>query len=168
MIWDHIGDDFDPTQYGGLKNLSTTHALIDTLHKWHTAIAAGETVRVVFVDFSKAFDLVCHHKVLEKLNATTPALPSHLLNWMRSFLAERRQQVRVGDSLSEWSTLKVGMPQGTWNGARIFIFYEHDCTPQCWCHKYIDDTTLSESFVSSEDSNIFCNLGTAYACFYQL
>ena len=46
--------------YGVIKNSSTTLALIDMLHHWHTAIEKGQSVRVLFVDFPKAFDPVSH------------------------------------------------------------------------------------------------------------
>ena len=78
-IWEHIGEGFDATQYGVIKNTSTTRELIDMLHLWYTAVAKGETVRVPLIDFSKAFDLVSHPKVLENLGAT--GLPHTLLNW---------------------------------------------------------------------------------------
>ena len=41
---------------------STTHALIDILHHWHKALDKGQSVRILFVDYAKAFDHVdqCH------------------------------------------------------------------------------------------------------------
>jgi hypothetical protein len=106
----------------------------------------------MFIDFSKAFDLVNHVRVLGKLQ--NAGIHPILTQWFHSFLAGRKQRVRVGDQLSDWDTTNGGMPQGTWNGARIFIHYEHDCQPNCWCHKYVDDTTLSETFKNPEESNL--------------
>lgn len=33
--------------------------------------------------------------------------------WFKSYLSERKQCVRVGDQISEWGILRVGVPQGT-------------------------------------------------------
>ena len=42
-------------QHGGLKRRSTTHALVDMLHHWHSAADMSQSARVVFIDFAKAF-----------------------------------------------------------------------------------------------------------------
>ena len=60
-----IGDKFDKEQFDGLHGHSTVHALIDILHLWHQALDKTHSVRVLFIDFTKAFDHVDH--VLEKL-----------------------------------------------------------------------------------------------------
>jgi len=44
----------DRRQFGALKELSTTHALVNLLHSWATALDSGGSVRTVFVDFQKA------------------------------------------------------------------------------------------------------------------
>jgi len=48
-------------RYGALKQRSTTHALVDMLHHWHSAVDGGQSVRIVFVDFANAFDRVDHN-----------------------------------------------------------------------------------------------------------
>ena len=57
----------DHRQFGALKGRSTTHALVSLLHSWATALDSGGSVRIVFVDFQKAFDRVDHNIVLHKL-----------------------------------------------------------------------------------------------------
>jgi len=46
-----------------------TQALVDMLHHWHRALDKGHSVRVLFVNYVKAFDHVDHNVVLQKLNS---------------------------------------------------------------------------------------------------
>ena len=39
---ERVGSQLDDRQYGALKNRSTTHALIDMLHQWHSAVDRGQ------------------------------------------------------------------------------------------------------------------------------
>ena len=66
-ILEIIRDKLDKRQYGALKGRSTTHALIDVLHHWHHALDNNETVRAIFVDYTKAFDHINHSTVVRKL-----------------------------------------------------------------------------------------------------
>ena len=43
----------DPLQFGNKKGVSTTDMLVKLLHKWHTAVDNGDSVRIVFLDYSK-------------------------------------------------------------------------------------------------------------------
>jgi len=58
---------FEPNQFGCRRGRSTTHALTAMLHAWHTTLDQGGSVRAVLVDFNKAFDLVNHNILLQRL-----------------------------------------------------------------------------------------------------
>jgi len=100
------------------------------------------SVRVLFVDYAKAFDHVDHNIVIQKLRSLN--VPDFIVRWVTSFLCERQQRVKISDVFSDWITLRGGMPQGSWLGPLIFIILIDDLPPSVLTHKYLDDTTLSE------------------------
>ena len=68
-ILEAVGHQLDTNQYGALKQRSTSHALVSVLHHWSTALDNGDSVRALFVDYSKAFDRVDHSILLNKMTA---------------------------------------------------------------------------------------------------
>ena len=132
----------DQNQFGCRPGRSTTHALIAIQHKWLQTLDNKGSVRALFVDFRKAFDIVNHNILFTKLkNFNT----SHcLLKWFASYLFHRCQRVRVGSQVSSWKTLCGSMPQGSRLGPLSFIVMIDDLRANCEVHKFVDDTTLSE------------------------
>ena len=60
----------DVNQYGVIPGSSTSQALIKMIHKWSEATdGARASVRIVLVDYQKAFDYVDHTIVLSKLKS---------------------------------------------------------------------------------------------------
>ena len=66
-IIDHISSNLSHLQFGFLKGRSTTTQLLSVYHKIQESVDAGLQTNMVFLDFSKAFDSVNHHKLLFKL-----------------------------------------------------------------------------------------------------
>ena len=60
----------DPQQFGAVAKSSTTHALISMLHSWlESTDGNGATTRALLFDFRKAFDLIDHHVLAQKLSS---------------------------------------------------------------------------------------------------
>ena len=140
---------FDPNQFGCRRNRSTTHALTAITHEWQTALDHRKAVRIVLVDYRKAFDSVNHNIILSKLYQKQ--VPHCLIRWFFSYLDKRTQRVRADSHLSGWLQLKGGMPQGSGLGPLCFLVLIDDLQPNCPVHKYVDDTTLTE-IISSPQS----------------
>ena len=78
---------------GTLSQLLVQH---DTLVE---KLSQGKNMELVYLDFSKAFDLVDHSLLLNKLKAK--GVHGQLLKWIHCFLKNRKQCVRVGNNLSK-------------------------------------------------------------------
>ena len=145
MKWvDHILEDkIDDKQFGGGIGTSTTDALVEMIHHWCEATDRyGTYVRIVLLDFAKAFDLINHEKLLVKLQAND--VPPHILRWMASFLLNRTQQVKIGKNVSSVGYPKGGVPQSTVSGPRNCIMFINDLTTTAPIYKYVDDSTIFE------------------------
>jgi len=53
---------------------------------------------VIYFDFKKAFNTLCHNKLLSKLNSY--GICGNLLSWIEAFLCGRTQCVRIGEVIS--------------------------------------------------------------------
>lgn len=90
----------DPRQFGTIPKSSTTHALVNMTHNWLVNTDGnGATARVVLLDFRKAFDLIDHSVLVQKL--TTYDIPSQVKGWIVDFLdgPETKSQTCSGLSL---------------------------------------------------------------------
>ena len=83
-----------------MKCRSTTHALTSMLHLWSELLDHGESVRILFVDYSKAFDHIDHTLLLNKLISF--GIPNFIVKWIYSFLCERKQRIKLNDSFSDY------------------------------------------------------------------
>ena len=145
MQWvdDIICINVDNKQFGGLSGTSTTDALVEMTHKWYEASDDLDTyVRIVLLDFSKAFDLINHNLLMEKLKLF--GIPVHILRWMASFLLDRTQRVKIGNKYSHTGRPNGGVPQGTISGPKCFLIHINDLRTPVPLYKYVDDSTLFE------------------------
>jgi len=78
----------------------------------HEAVDSGiYSARIFFADFTKGFDIIDQSALLDELKSFD--IDQTLFFWIRSFLTNREQAVRVGQSLSPWKQVNGGVPQGT-------------------------------------------------------
>ena len=133
----------DPCQFSR-KGHSTTDALIYMLQAIYEAVDSGEaSARIFFADFSKGFDLIDHSILMQEL-ADLEVHPV-LLSWILAFLTSRKQAVRIGRTLSDWLTLKGGVPQGTKLGVILFTIMTNKLLSDWQLRiKYVDDTSALE------------------------
>jgi hypothetical protein len=81
----------------------------------------GEINGVLMLDFSKAFDVVDHTILLQKMHAYGAA--DLTLKWFASYLEGRTQQVQINDVLSEPLAIITGVPQGSIHGPLLFLIF---------------------------------------------
>ncbi len=112
--------------------------------------------RLLFVDFSSAFDTVKPHCLIKKLRQL--GVNPLLLKWYYSFLTDRRQQVKVNHSISEVRRTSTGVPQGCVSSPILFTLYTNDCTshdPSNLIIKYSDDTALLSLLYNDTNPSVY-------------
>ena len=70
---------------------STTAALVHLFHNITSSLENTNYVRYFLIDFSRAFDSVCHSILLEEL--TSYGFPQIVICWLANFLTDRTQSV---------------------------------------------------------------------------
>ena len=126
------------------------------MHRWYEATDKLNTyVRVVLLDFSKAFDLINHHILLEKLQ--TNGIPACIVRWIAAFLLDRLLRVKIGTDCSFSGSPSGGVPQGTFSGPKCFLLYVNDLETHVSLCKYVDDSTLFEICSGEDDCDSTVN-----------
>ncbi|KAK3550361.1 hypothetical protein QTP86_025133 [Hemibagrus guttatus] len=116
-------------------------------------------VRMLFLDFSSAFNTIIPQHLIEKLSLL--GLNTSLCNWILDFLTGRPQSVRIGNSLSSTTTLSTGAPQGCVLSPLLFTLLTHDCAAMHSSNhimKFADDMTIICLIsVTSQHTDRRCN-----------
>ena len=94
-------------------------ALLPMPDTWLQAINDGDIVCCVLVDFHKAFNLVEHKLLLQKLKHFKIIKLS--LSWFDSYLSHRTQQVNINTNQSKTGSVLYGAQQGSILGPLLFL-----------------------------------------------
>ena len=140
---------------GGCPNKSTATALASTVHGWTSSLHDGNDVCTVFFDLKMAFDSVPHEVLLAKLAAFE--LPQALFQWLKDYLINCCQHVKVVRATSSQRPVLSGVPQGSILGPILFVYYVDDINtvklPKgASLTMYADDICYSQSVL---DQSIF-------------
>ena len=110
---------------------------------------------LILLDLSAAFDTLNIDTLIRRLQWTF-GIDGSALDWIRSYLTDRSQFVRVGESKSGKVACEFGVPQGSVLGPILFTLYvapvANVITSYGVCHlQYADDTQLYIA-LKNEDS----------------
>jgi len=106
----------------------------------------GQCTALLALDISSAFDAVDHTTLTDRAR-TVFGIHDIALDWLRSFVTERTQQIAVGSEKSAMFPCASGVPQGSVLGPILFGMY---VSPICdvisqhnvQYHQYADDMQL--------------------------
>ena len=147
----------DHLQFGNQQEVYTTHVLVKMLHLWHKALNEPNTaVRIVFLDFAKAFDRINHNKLLDRYESLET--PPTIIRRLYSFLQGTTQSVKIGNKISAPMTINGAVPQGAILGLECFTTMIDDRTAEHPVYKYVDDSTPFE-ILKCNSVSIQCNNG---------
>ena len=101
---------------------STETALLRVFNDIFLTSDSGDTVALLLLDLTAAFDTVDHQILLSRLENCV-GIKGLALAWIRSYLEGRSFSVQVGDAVSSTAPLSCGVPQGSVLGPLLFSMY---------------------------------------------
>ena len=146
-------DLFSDCQHGFVLLRDCMTNLLTCMEIWCEFLEKGESVDVIYTDFAKAFDSVPHERLLTKLEGL--GVTGNVLAWIRSFLSNRSQCVRVDNEFSNWKPVKSGIPQGSVLGPILFVIFINDMPEvvKNLCKLFADDAKLFCSVHLRDETN---------------
>ena len=134
---------FSKNQFGFRKKNSTETALMKFTDFVQNGLSKKHNVGTVFMDLSRAFD-VMNHDIL-KVKLEHYGFRGIFLDFIMSFIRERKYFVNVNGSKSEVRTVNIGIPQGSTLGPLFFLLYVNDMENSSTLLQFVqfaDDTAI--------------------------
>ena len=154
------------------RSHSTETALLKTQNDIALSVDSGKAIALTILDLSAAFDTIDHSFLYDCLHYWF-GLDGTVMLWIKSYLSNHKQKIKIGDSFSEAVTLPFGVPQGSVLGSLLFTLYtwssplskvisKFNVTHHLYTHHlYADDTQIylavdSRNFDSSMEELTEC------------
>ena len=125
------------------KGKSTEGLLMHMTEIWRHALDNGKVVRVLFIDFKKAFDSINHKILYKKLQG------GQMLDILSDNLQNRSQYIEIEGSQSSPRIITHGVPQGSLLGPRLFSIILH-------INDLPDNISQRNLHLSADDSTLYC------------
>lgn len=130
VLKSEVNPELDPLQFAYRQGRSTDDAINSITHLTLKHLENPKAyARLLFIDFSYAFNTLQTHLLLQKI--TQMNVNPFIIKWFYSsffFLTDRTQNVSINDSLSESKRISAGAPQDCVTFPVLFTPYTNDCT----------------------------------------
>uniref|UniRef100_A0A452HPE5 Reverse transcriptase domain-containing protein n=1 Tax=Gopherus agassizii TaxID=38772 RepID=A0A452HPE5_9SAUR len=149
-----VNGNWDKLQHGFIKGRSCQTNLISFFERVTDYLDKGNAVDLIYLDFSKAFDIVPHGELLVKLEKM--GINMKIERWIRNWLKGRLQQIILKGELSGWKEVTSGIPQGSVLGPILFNLFITDLGTKSGnvLIKFADDTKLGGIANTEKDRDI--------------
>ena len=130
------------SQHGFRSKRSCETQLLTFVDELLQSLSARGQTDLAILDFSKAFDVVPHARLLSKLEFY--GIKGATLRWISSFLHERTQRVVVDNQTSDKAPVTSGVLQGSVLGLICFLVYINDMPEyiKSSCRLFADDSII--------------------------
>ena len=131
-------------QFGYRRNKSTATAVNTMVCTAKNEMNKGKSTGALMFDMSAAFDTVEMETVSSKLKLLGAS--ENAVRWIKSYLSDRSQKVRIGEEMSESEEINLGTPQGSRLSPLLFNILTCDLNlymKNGLCCNFADDTSIS-------------------------
>ena len=158
QIEDFMKDKLSNLLTGFRKNHNTQHCLMSMLEKWKKTLDKGGYICAIFMDLSKAFDTLNHKLLIAKLGAY--GFDTKALYYIKSYLDNKKQRVRVNSNFSSWQEVIAGVRQGSILGPLLFNIFVNDIflfVSSSNLSNYADNTLYTSGYNLEEVKEVLLN-----------
>ena len=131
-----------------------TLQLLNVLDDWTETLDNGHITDIIYIDFQKTFDSVPHKRLLSKIESY--GIEGNILNWINTFLNNRRQRVLINGICSECKKVLSEVLQGSILGPILVVIYINDIINNLNSQAYLfeDDMKLYRRINNDTDYNV--------------
>ena len=156
-LFDICKDKINNNQHGFLPQKSCNTQMINFVDNLSLCLNKRSQCDVIYFDFAKAFDSVCHDKILYKLKSQYN-IDGLLLKFIQNYLKNRQQRVLIDNEMSHLTPAHSGVPQGSILGPLLFVLFINDISDCVSIGTnillYADDTKIWREIKCPEDCMI--------------